>query len=248
MIMFGVLAGIISGLLGIGGGLLVVPALTMIGLNPVNAVGTSMLTVLMASLSGTISNWRSGTVTAKAVIPVALPAVIMAPIAGAIAGSLDQRWLLLGFGIFAAGNIFLMSLRRRVVKNVDQISSESKDQQTNIPKVLMIGGLAGFFAGLFGVGGGVILVPLLVSLCGMPIKIAISTSLGVIMFTAIAALSYHSYQGHVVYETGLLFGAGGFVGAKLGTKWLVYLSETTVQRSFILLMVLVCVFMIYKAL
>jgi uncharacterized protein len=103
---------------------------------------------------------------------------------------------------------------------------------------LLTGGIAGAIAGLLGVGGGAIMVPLQLLLLREPIKRAIQTSLGVIVLTALSATLGHALQGNVQWLPGLILGGGGLLGAQLSTRLLPRLPEAWVSalfRTFLLL-------------
>ena len=82
-----------------------------------------------------------------------------------------------------------------------------------------IGLVAGFFSGVFGVGGGIVIVPLLVALVAYPPKTAMATSLAAILFTAIAAAASHAQAGNVSWRDAALIGLPATVGA-VGGAWL----------------------------
>ena len=84
--------------------------------------------------------------------------------------------------------------------------------------LIAIGLAAGFFSGLFGVGGGVIIVPLLVALAAYPPKGAMATSLAAILFTATAAAASHALQGNVAWKEAGLIGLPAVAGAVVGTE------------------------------
>jgi hypothetical protein len=81
-----------------------------------------------------------------------------------------------------------------------------------------IGLVAGFFSGLFGVGGGILIVPLLVGLVRYPPKTAMATSLAAILFTAVAAATSHASAGNVAWKEGALIGLPAVVGAVIGAS------------------------------
>ncbi|MGZ4430890.1 MAG: TSUP family transporter [Gaiellales bacterium] len=79
--------------------------------------------------------------------------------------------------------------------------------------LIVIGLIAGFFSGVFGVGGGILIVPLLVGLCAYPPKTAMATSLAAILFTASAAAASHALDGNVAWTEGALIGLPAVAGA-----------------------------------
>jgi uncharacterized membrane protein YfcA len=82
--------------------------------------------------------------------------------------------------------------------------------------LIAIGLVAGFFSGLFGVGGGIIIVPLLIGFAAYNAKPAMATSLAAILFTAAAAAASHAFAGNVAWKEGALIGLPAVVGAYLG--------------------------------
>jgi uncharacterized membrane protein YfcA len=82
-----------------------------------------------------------------------------------------------------------------------------------------IGLVAGFFSGLFGVGGGILIVPMLIALRRYAPKSAMATSLAAILFTAVAAAASHASAGNVAWKEGALIGLPAVGGAVLGA-WL----------------------------
>ena len=111
----------------------------------------------------------------------------------------------------------------------------------------IIGGTAGFLAGLFGIGGGVVLVPMQIVLLRETIKTAIQTSLGAIVITALSACTWHTLQGNVVGPTGLLLGLGGLVGVQGSTRYLPRLPDAIVTLMFRGLLAFFALFFFYRA-
>jgi uncharacterized membrane protein YfcA len=78
--------------------------------------------------------------------------------------------------------------------------------------------VAGLFSGLFGVGGGIVVVPMLVALCAYPPKTAMATSLAAILFTAVAAAASHAQAGNVHWGDAALIGLPAVAGAAIGAE------------------------------
>ena len=112
---------------------------------------------------------------------------------------------------------------------------------------ILTGGAAGILSGLFGVGGGVIMVPLQMLLLGEKIKVAIQTSLGVIILTAISASIGHAVAGNILLTEGLLIGFGGLVGAQFGTRFLPRLSDRVVTIGFLSFIFIIALSIVYQA-
>ena len=104
--------------------------------------------------------------------------------------------------------------------------------------------LAGLLSGLFGVGGGVVMVPLQMLVLGVPIKPAVRTSLGAIVLISASGLARHAYQDNVFWMTGLCVGLGAILGAQVGSRWLPRLPAKRVTLLFRLLLLFLSLSMI----
>ncbi len=240
----GLLAGLLSGVLGIGGGLILVPIIEGLGYLPVKAVATSSLAIVMTSISGSVQNYRMGNLDLTKVILLGLPSIFTAQIGVWLADLFPPHFLLGAFSIFLIVNIFLSNFRKKLVTKEEL---NSKISLNPIVARILTGGFTGVLAGLFGIGGGVILVPLQMLLLGEKIKSAIQNSLGVIVITSISATLGHASKGNVLFLEGIILGFFGLIGAQLSTRFLPRLPEKFVSLSFNILLVVVSIYMIYQA-
>ena len=175
-----------------------------------------------------IQNWRMGYLSFKRVIYLGLPAIITAQLGVELAARIPSYILLTAFGLLLLLNIYLVQLRKRLTNR------EANNPGNTFNPVLariFTGGAAGVLAGLFGVGGGVIMVPLQILLLGEAIKVAIQTSLGVIMITAISATIGHATKGNILWVEGLILGIGGLIGAQISTRFLPKLPDHIVSLA-----------------
>ncbi|GBF79877.1 sulfite exporter TauE/SafE family protein [Aphanothece sacrum] len=244
LLISGLFAGLLAGLLGIGGGTVLVPLLVALKYTPLQAVATSSLAIVITSVSGSIQNWRMGYLDFNRVIFLAIPALITAQLGVFLSNHLPNYILLLSFGIFLIINILLGNLRQYL------ISSDNLTNGVNISPILarlITGGLAGVLAGLFGIGGGVIMVPLQMLFLGESIKVAIQTSLGVIVITAISACVGHALHGNVLFSVGIILGTGGLIGAQISTRFLPKLPDRIVRLCFYGLLAILAVYTFYQA-
>ena len=239
----GLLAGLLAGVLGIGGGTVLVPLITALGYTPVQAVATSSLAILLTASSGSIQNYRMGYITLASVFSLGLAAIITAQFGVYFASLIPDSLLLIGFGFVLLSNVGLAHWRRRLIKKFPENDVPSKKNLSR----LFTGGSAGFLAGLFGIGGGVILVPLQMVLLAEPIKVAIQTSLGVIVITSISSTVGHAIQGNVLFLEGILLGVGGLMGAQVSTRYLPKLPDRAVTFSFYTLMTLFAFYSFWQA-
>lgn len=103
--------------------------------------------------------------------------------------------------------------------------------------IALIGILGGFLGGLFGVGGGLIFVPLLILLKGFDSHHAIGTSLLIIIFTALAGAFFHGRAGMVDWKAAVMLGVFSVVGVWFGTKLSLKLDAIMLQRLFAVFLV-----------
>ncbi|MCE5317704.1 MAG: sulfite exporter TauE/SafE family protein [Parachlamydia sp.] len=241
-ILIGLLAGFFGGLLGIGGGLIVVPALLLVfhQLGFANtylmqiAIGTSLGAMLFTSASSAWAHYRQKGVNITYFYRLAF-GVILGAIAGALfADFLSSRSLSLIFGlsVIAIGGYFLMPAK------------ESKTfQASNSPSVTLMtlfGSLIGALSSILGIGGGVITVPILTAM-GMPLRNAISTSAAVgFLIALVGALSFFLLGlKHQTFGSGYLYlpaficiGITASLAAPYGARLTYIWPTSTLRRIF----------------
>lgn len=239
----GLISGILAGFLGIGGGFIMVSLLIMLGYTPVQAVATSSLAIVITSISGSVQNWRMGCFDLERVFCLGLPALITAQIGVYAASHISPHLLLLLFGLFLLVSLYLMDLRKRLL-------TRSRSPQPAFHPLLAIigtGGITGVLTGLLGVGGGAIMVPLQMILLREPIKVAVQTSLGVLIATAASACVGHMAAGNVLLLQGLVLGTGGLLGVQISTRLLPRLKDAAVQTAFRSFLILIAAYMFWQA-
>lgn len=246
----GIFTGVLAGFLGIGGGTVLVPILVTLGNSAVEAVATSSLAIVVTSISGSIQNWRMGYLSFRKVALLGFPAILTAQLGAFLASRIPSFVLLAAFGVLLLINIYLVNLRKQIVEQRKAAGEADQAEKMALsPTVsrLLTGGAAGFLAGLFGIGGGVIMVPMQMLLLGEPIKAAVQTSLGVIVITAVSATFGHALAGNVLFWQGLILGLGGLVGVQFSTRFLPKLPDQWVSLAFRTLLIILSVYIFYQA-
>ncbi len=255
---FGLILGLIASMVGIGGGAFIVPILVIIyGFEPANAIGTSLTCIIFTATAATINYWRQKRIFFKTGL---IMAILTAP--GAFLGAylttiLPPDELGSAFAVF----IILIALRlifeknpfkRKKTKYADPNKKmrESDDAVLASRRTLVSGMFLGFFggiaAGLFGLGGGVLVVPIMTLAMGMPIHVATATSMFTMVFTTASGVTQHYVAGHVNLEYALLLAAGTVIGAQLGAHWSRRVSGNNLRRILAVILVIVAVQMILK--
>ena len=229
-----IIIGTLASLFGLGGGFLIVPALTLLGMPVRHAVGTSSAVIIFSSLSAIIEYRKQEKINYKAGILIAIPSIIGAYIGACLTMHIQAGILKIIFGIV------LLFVAFRMIKH--EIHIEKKLKYWLIP----FGGFSsGIISGLLGVGGGIINVPFLAYL-GLPIHTAVATSSFAIFFTSITSAFKHYFLGNVELIWLILFVPGIIIGAQFGAKLAKRVKAKNLKGAFSLLLIILALMMIFK--
>jgi uncharacterized membrane protein YfcA len=195
LILTGALVGFASGLLGVGGGFIMVPVqfflLTSIGVDPTISIrvafGTSLAVILPTAISGTLGHKRRNAVYTRPMLLMGISGLTAAFAGGTVASNVPGAYLKISFGIL----VFLAALWMLTAKYPDK-GTEPKEGTL---KYIFIGLFAGGLSGLLGIGGGIVLVPILIFLMDYNIRTAIGTSTAVLIFTALGGVGAYILNG-----------------------------------------------------
>jgi len=251
----GFLIGVSLGALGGGGSILAVPVLVFVaGQTPVQATTTSLLVVGVAAVVGAVGHWRHGRVR---VGPGLLFGLL--GIAGSLAGSalnrrLDGDILLLAFAgliLVAAWRIIVgcpsctrvgeMHALRDTPVAGNGVAVRVRPDTLRLLKLVAAGTFVGFLTGLFGVGGGFVIVPALALVLRYPMPQAIGTSLVVIAVNTAMAFAAR-LGGSIDWGTTIVFTIAATAGVGAGTRIADHIRPQTMQRAFAALLVVVALY------
>lgn len=215
----GLLAGTLGGLLGLGGGIVLMPLLRfVVRLPAARAAGTCILAVFFTTVGGTLRHLRQGQLALRSLVPLALSGALACALFSLVFAYLARRdrWLDLGIGlVFAAvaGRMILSGVSARAV--LADAQGEIRVQGPLWLK-LTIGTAGGILPGLLGIGTGGILVPALTFLLHSPVKTAMAASLACFSVNAAISAAFKAAQGHVAAGVALPLCLGTLLGANLG--------------------------------
>lgn len=219
-ILIGAAAGLLSGMFGVGGGVLIVPALVLVmGLDQRLAHGTSLAAIVPISISGVIGYGFHGLVDWPAA-----GLLILGAIGGAVVGTrlLDRipqralRYTFAGLMIVTAARLFL------------ELPETTTEVDLTWPVGLALVGtglVVGVLSGLLGVGGGIFLVPIMVLFFGIDDDLAKGTSLLVVIPTGLVATVGNLRRGNADLTTAVTVGVAGILSAFLGVQLAVLMSS-----------------------
>jgi len=224
IMILGFAIGMLSGLLGIGGGAVLVPALVyLLGLSQHRAHGTSLAYMSPVALFTALSYSGHGHVDWLVAIELAIGGVIGAGIGARICALTSARRLRTYFGLFLAAIGLRMIYEARAVfaaaaGPVVAGHAFPPDQLLGALAVVMIGIITGTASGLLGVGGGIVMIPALVLLFGYTQKLAQGISLAVIIPVSISGTLIHSRHGNVRWHIAVWLALGGILGGLVGAR------------------------------
>ncbi len=207
LILLGVGVGILSGFFGIGGGTILVPALLFIGYGIKDAIGISIVQMVFSSIFGSYLNNKKGTLDVPMVVVIGLGGFFGALLSGSITSGFSDKTLEVIFLLFA-----LFALFRLFFKTLD----DKPQKYVNKFALFVIGFVLGAISMTIGVGGSIILVPILVGFLHVELKKSISAGLFFVVFSSLAGLISHTLSGHVDFESGVLIGISSLLGVYIG--------------------------------
>jgi hypothetical protein len=211
-VLVGFVAGVLSGLFGVGGGIVTTPAVNvMLGGTAIQAIATPLPVIFPTSLAGASTYARAGEVSFRAARWAIGPGIVGA-VAGAMLTERVNAHLLLLVTAFIIVTTAIQLIRGRPSK----VAWEKG--MTPVWKHMTIGLGAGFVSGLLGVGGGIIMVPAFTLFVGMPLKRALGTSLVVIAALVVPGTIVHAALGHVDWAIFAVLTLGVVPGARLGAR------------------------------
>ncbi len=266
-IIFGVIVGFTLGLTGSGGGAFAVPLLVYgLSVAPREAIGILLASVDGTALFGSAPRLMRGEVEVRTGLLFAVAGMLGAPLGSYLSTLVPERTLLIMFAILmlvVAQRMWAKSRNTKIASGVCATESQASLDRSACQRdddgklrltsrcarlLVLVGLMTGVLSGMFGVGGGFVIVPALVLFSGMAIHHAVGTSLFVIVLVSISGVSsYLMGGGSLSLEIALQFLAGGFAGMWLGGIVAKRLQGPILQNTFSVALVLVAVFVIFKS-
>ena len=224
--LLGLGVGTFGTLVGIGGGLICVPIFILFlsqgTAHPffqtaAQITGTSLVIVMANALSGTLAYIRQKRVYFKAAIPFALATLPGAFFGSYIVDKFNQPMLNFYFGIFLLfmASMMYINSRRKPPVDVDQLPAGFT--YNNWVGIISSFGV-GFLSSIFGIGGGVIHVPLMIYLLGFPVHMATATSHFVLACSSAFGVVSHFLLDHIIWLPAICISLGAAIGAQIGAK------------------------------
>lgn len=284
----GVGVGVLSGLLGIGGGTVMVPLFRLaFGMEPIAATATSLFTIVPTSISGMWKHAKNKTSLPRVGIVCGLTGACLSPV-GVWAANVSPGWAIMGAAAVVVMYSSFTMLKKALAapkggaakgsrKACEKKSTTSDTAAASlaatapvaaggssaagaqatpleapaikltpkyVAKVALIGVVAGFMSGYVGVGGGFIMVPLFVSMLGIPMRLASGTSLTAVCILAIPGVIEQAVLGNIDYMVGVAMMVGSIPGAIVGANLVKRVPERALRFAFALFLLLMAVLLV----
>jgi len=241
-VFIGLTAGLLSGLFGVGGGTVIVPLLVlMLRFDQRLAAGTSLTAIVPTASVGVISYALSGSVAWIAALILAAGAVVGAQIGSRLMPRISQAALRWGFVVFVVVvmvSLFVVIPSRAAVFELSWLNGVG---------LVLVGMLTGIVAGLIGVGGGVIVVPVLMFVFGTSDLVAKGTSLMMMIPTAVSGTIGNLRHRNVDLVAAAIIGVSACTTTALGAWLATLIDPRTGNMLFAAYLVVVAVQMAIKA-
>ncbi len=243
----GILSGAFGAILGLGGGFILIPILTVfLGFPMHKAIGISLISVIATSTGAASVYVKEGKTDVRLAMILELSTTVGAIAGALVANLISSSALKVLFGVLLVVNAVSM-LRHRETAAATNASDEQGGYK-HLPTGLAAAGVAGILSGLLGIGGGLIKIPAMYILMGVPLKTAVATSNFMIGVTASASGFVYFFRGMIEPLTAAPAALGVFLGARFGTKVNDKISVDALKRIFVIVFLLLAVDMILKGL
>ncbi|MGY5149762.1 MAG: sulfite exporter TauE/SafE family protein [Candidatus Nitrosopumilus sp. bin_68KS] len=222
-ILLGFAAGVLGSMIGLGGGIVVVPVLTFLGFPPTTAASNSLFAALSNAVASTISYSKQKRIEISLGLKLGLLSIPGTVLGAVISTDVAPDIFKILFGFVLIASAAYIFLRKKI---------ENKEKTLSKQIVLFAIG-ASFFAGIisafFGIGGGIIFVPLMVVGMGMTMKRAAPTSQLILLFSSLSGVIVHSLLGHPDFTQAGFLAIGSFAGGLVGARLSIDIKERYLQ-------------------
>lgn len=238
--------GFVSAVAGIGGGTLMVPFMVIVlGYDVKTAIATSLICIIVTSSSASAVYLRKGMVDLKAALLLEPSTAAGATLGAYITLSLPARTVELALAVLlllVSGNM----LRKVIISRREGVSERAKTTTWRKASAVSVSFLAGFLSGMFGIGGGVLKVPILTSIIGLPVKSAVATSSFMIGLTASSGGIVYLVKNYVDPLSFVALSLGIIPGATLGAKLMSRLKSWAVRVIFASILIVAALRLLYS--
>ncbi len=242
-------------MIGMGGGILYVPILLFAGFTFKQAPAISLILIAATSLAALFNFWRNRKVDWKLALVIDPPTDIMAFVGGYFSALVPESVLrmILALILMIAGTLMLKGGAKKEAAPrpaggwwLWHRDFHGEKYVVNLPLVLTATALIGIISGMLGITGGIIKLPIMVLLCGVPMDIAVATSTVMVAVTALSGLAGHAANSSIEWSTGLILALAAVSGGLLGSRISLKTDKTRLKKVFGVVVWLIAVKIIWR--
>jgi hypothetical protein len=222
LIPLGFVAGVVGSIIGLGGGIIVVPVMTFLGISPTASSSSSLFAAFSNSIASTVSYAKQKRIDYKIGLKLGLMSIPGTILGALISAEVTPNVFKILFGIVLFASCCYLFIK----KNLESKSSISKQM---FAASAAISFFAGILSSFFGIGGGIIFVPLMIIGLGLLVKNATATSQLILLFSSASGMIAHSFLGHSDFNYALLLSVGAFGGGLVGARLSLELKENSIR-------------------
>ena len=226
LVIIGFGSGIIGSLIGVGGGIVMTPVLTYMGFSPAVIASSSLIAVFATSLSSTITYIRKKYINYRLGLQLALPAIPGSIIGGFFSNFVSLDYFKIYFAILLTLVGLYIFFKNKIINK-----TLNRTPKPLFYLILVFGTFcAGVISSFFGIGGGIIFVPILVIIYKLKMINASPTAQFTLLISTITGLLTHIILAHPDYSYGITLAVGAFFGAQLGSRSIHLINENILNK------------------
>jgi uncharacterized protein len=246
---------VIGSMVGIGGGVFFVPIWLAAGASFHAATATSLVMIAAMGASASAIYLRKRLVEPALVLAIGPGAWLLSFLSGYFSGHLDERLLRAAFGLILVPVSWLLLREPKRAAAAGpaaagrwsfQREREGEVYAVNLPAAVGAGALAGLLSGLFGIGGGIVVVPILTLGFRIPTRVAVATSTVLLTITSAVGVGGHAVAGHVPWLPALTGAAVAVLGAQLGARMTARIKPRRLRQLLALVLLVVAVWVEFQ--
>lgn len=237
LVFLGIIVGVMSGFFGIGGGTVSVPILLYLGFGIKEAIGISIMQMVAGSLMAARVHHKNKTYVVHDIKYFGYGGIIgavMGAVLVKVLASTFLEWLFLLIVAFTLGRLALSN------------PTPTRTEVVNRPLYSAIGGGVGIFSGMLGVGGSILMTPILVSFMGFPLKKASAVGLFFVMFTSISAFVTMVLLGLINFQAGAIMALSSLAGIVIGIWLLDQIKIAHYKQVLVVFYIIIFIITAYK--
>ena len=235
----GLFSGLMSGFFGVGGGTVTVPLLVFFGFNIKSAVGISVVQMFIGSIYGTYLHFKRGNIDIKKYSPFLVGGLLGGFFGAFLTSKVSEHFLYL---------LFLLILILAILRVFFSPAEHHLPEKESTILYITIGTFIGMLSGMIGVGGAILMTPILVGFLNFSIKKAITVSLYFVIASSLSALVGLTYFGHVDISDGLVAALFSLFGVWLGIYLATFVNATKHKNLLLIIYIITLAILISKIL